>query len=64
MSDSDESFELHRDMKPYSFEPFAKKIKSNNGTESVNVAGLDIDTEAEQPPVPPTPAPGPQSTIQ
>jgi hypothetical protein len=55
MSDCDESFELHRDIKPYSFEPLAKKVKSDNGT-------LDIDTEAEQPPVPPTPAPvpGPQ----
>jgi len=52
MSYSDESFDIFRDIKPYSFEPLAKKF-----TDSINCEKLAAYVDPEQPPVPSTPAP-------
>ena len=57
MSDSDESFDILRDIKPYSFEPLAKKV-----TDSINceeLAAASVDVNPKQSPVTPTPRPGP-----
>ena len=61
MSDSDKSFDILRDIKPYSFEPLAKKVTDNINCEVLAAAGADMDLE--QPPVPPTPSTGPQQEL-
>jgi len=61
MSDSDESFEILRDIKPYNFEPLAKKV-----TESINcdeLAAASAYVDPEQLHVPPTPTSGPQQEL-
>jgi len=48
MSDSNESFDLLRDIKPYSFEPLAKKITDSINGEKLAAASADVNPE--QPP--------------
>jgi len=55
MSDSDESFDILRDIKPYSFEPLAKKVTDSINCEELAAASTYV--HPEQPPVPPTPGP-------
>ena len=55
MSGSDESFDILRDIKPYSFEPLVKKVTDSINSNELAAAGAYMDPE--QPPVPPTPAP-------
>jgi len=45
MSDSDESFDILRDMKSYSFEPLAKKVTDSINCEELSVASPDVDLE-------------------
>jgi len=52
MSDSDESFDILRDTKPYNFEPLEKKVIDSINCEELAVGSAYVDTE--QPPVPPT----------
>jgi len=55
MSDSDEGFNILRDIKPYSFEPLAKTV-----TDSINCEELVAESayvDPEQSLVPPTPGP-------
>jgi len=61
MADSDESFDNLRDIKPYNFEPLAKKPTDNINCEELAAATAYVDPE--QPPVPPTPGPGPQQQL-
>ena len=52
MSDSDESFDIFKDIKPYNFEPLVKKL-----TDSINCEELvatSADMHLEQPPMLPT----------
>ena len=56
MSDSDESFDILRDI--YSFEPLVEKVTESINCEELAAASAYMDPE--QPPVPPTPGPGPQ----
>ena len=61
MSDSDESFDIFSDIKPYNFEPLAKKI-----TDFINfkeLAESSADVNLELPPVPETPGPSPQQEL-
>ena len=61
MSDSDERFDIIRDIEPYSFEPFARKV-----TDSINceeLAATSAGAYLEQPPVPQTPGLGPQQEL-
>jgi len=53
MSDSDESFDIFRDIKPYNFEPVSKKITDSINCEELAAASADV--APEQPPVPSTP---------
>jgi len=55
MSDSDESFDILRDIKPYNFEPLAKKVTDSINCEELAAASTDVDLE--QLPVPLTPSP-------
>ena len=50
MSDSDESFEILGDIKPYNFEPLAKKVTDSIYCEEL--AAASTYTKPEQPPVP------------
>jgi len=61
MSDSDESFDILRDIKPHSYEPMAKKVTDSINCEELAVASAHIDPE--QPPVISTPGPGPQQEL-
>ena len=61
MSDSDESFDLLRDIKPYNFERPSKKV-----TDSINCAELAATSagmDLEQPPVLLTPGFGLQQEL-
>jgi len=60
MSDSDESFDISRDSKPYTFEQCAKKVTASIIYE---VAAASADVYLEQPPVQPTPSLGPQQDL-
>ena len=62
LSDSDESFEILRDIKPYSFGPLGKGVTDSINCEELAVATTDVDPE--QTPVPPTPDPGPQQRVR
>ena len=53
MSDSDESFDILRDIKLYSFDQLAKKVMDSINCEELAATSADVDPE--QPPVPPTP---------
>jgi len=61
MSDFDESFDILRAIKPYSFEPLAKKVRDNINCDDLAAASAFIDPD--QPPVPSTPDPGPQQKL-
>jgi len=53
MSDSDESFDIFSEIKPYRFEPLAKKVTDSINCEELAATSADVDLE--QPPVPPAP---------
>jgi len=55
MSDPDESFDILRDIKPYTVEPLAKNVTDNINCEEL--AGASAYVDPDQPPVPPTPGP-------
>ena len=61
LSDSDESIGIVRHIKPISFEPLAKKLTDSINCEELAVGSADVDPE--QPPMPPTPGPGPQQVL-
>jgi len=61
MSDSDESFYIVRDIKPYSFEPLVKKVTDSIICEELAAANAYMDPE--QPPLLPTPSPSPQQEL-
>ena len=61
MSDSDESFDILKDIKPYSFEPLAEKVADSINYEELAATSADVDLE--QPLVPPTPGHGPQQEL-
>jgi len=61
MSDSDKSFDILRDIKPYNFESLAKKVAGSINYEELAAASAYVDPE--QLPVPPTPSPGPQQEL-
>jgi len=52
ISDSDGNFYILRDIKPFSFEPLAKKVTDSINCEELAAASAYVDIE--QPPVPPT----------
>jgi len=58
MLDSDESFDIFRDIKPYSFESLAKKVTDSINCEELAAASGYVDPE--QSPVQPTRGLGPQ----
>jgi len=61
ISDSDEIFEIIMVIKPYNFEPLAKKV-----TDSINYQELvaaSAYVEPEQPRLPPTPGLSPQQEL-
>jgi hypothetical protein len=58
MSDSDESFDIFRDIKSYSFESLAKKVTDSINCEELAAASTYVDPD--QSPVPPTLDPGSQ----
>ena len=45
MSDSDESFDIFKDIKRYSFEPLAKKVTDNINCEELAAANPYVDPE-------------------
>ena len=53
MSESDETFDILRDIKPYTFEPLAKNVTDSINCEELAAASADV--APEQPPVPSTP---------
>jgi len=55
MSGSDDHFDILRDIKPYTFEPLAKKVTDSINCEELAAASAYV--EPEQPSVPSTPAP-------
>jgi len=55
MSNSDERFDILRDIKPYNFEPLTDKVTDNISCEELAAVSADVDLE--QPHVPPTPGP-------
>ena len=61
MSDSDESFDILRDIRPYNFETLTKKVTGSINCEELAAASADV--APEQPPVPSTPDPGPQQEL-
>jgi len=61
MSDSDKGFDILNDIKPYSFEPLAKKVTDSLNCEELAAASAYVDPE--QLPVPPTPGAGPQQEL-
>jgi len=60
MSDSDESFDILRDI--YSFEPLVEKVTESINCEELAAASAYMDPE--QPPVLPTPSSGPQQKLE
>jgi len=52
---TDESFDILRDIKPYSFEPLAKRVTDSIICKELAAASADVDLD--QPPVPQTPGP-------
>jgi len=60
MSDSDESFDILRVIKPHSFEPLAKKVTFTDSINCEELATASAYMDPEQPLVPPTPGPGAQ----
>jgi len=48
-------------IKPYSFEPLAKKVTGSINCEDLAAASADVDLE--HPPVPQRPGPGPQQEL-
>jgi len=58
---TDNNFELLRDIRPYKFEPLAKKVTDSINYEELAAASADVDPE--EPPVPPTPGPNPQQEL-
>ena len=56
MSDSDESFDIFRDIKTYNFEPLAKRVTDGINCEELAAASADVDLEQQS--VPPKPGPG------
>ena len=61
ISDSNESFDIVRDIKPYNFGPLAKRVTDSINCEELATASVDVDPE--QPPMPPTHGPGPQHEL-
>ena len=61
MSDSDEIFDILKDIKPYNFEQLAKRDTDGINYEELAATSAYVDTE--QPPVPPKPDPGPQQEL-
>ena len=61
MSDSKESLDILGVIKPYNFEPLAKKVTDIINCEELAAASADVDLE--QPLVPPTPGHGPQQEL-
>ena len=61
MSDFDERFDLLRDIKPYSFEPLAKRVTDSINCEELAATSAYVDPE--QPPVPPIPGSDPQQEL-
>jgi len=61
MSDSNESFDILRDIKPYNFEPLAKKVTDTINCEELAPASAYMDLE--QSPVPLTHSPGSQQEL-
>jgi len=57
MSDSEESFDILRDIKPYSFEPLAKKVTDSINCEELAAACVYVDPEQL------TPSPSPQHEL-
>jgi len=55
LSDSDESFDILRDIKPYRFEALAKRVTDSINCEELAATSAYVDPE--QLPVPPTLAP-------
>jgi len=58
---SDETFDILRDINPYSFEPLAKKVTDSINCEKLAAASAGVDLE--WPPVPPSPCPGQQQEL-
>jgi len=50
LSDSDKGFDLLGDIKPYRFEPLAKKVTDSINREELDTGSTDVDPQ--QPPVP------------
>ena len=61
MSDSDERFDIFRDVNPYNFESLAKKVTDSINCEELAAASAEV--HLEQPPVPTTPDPSPQQEL-
>jgi len=61
MSDSDERFDLLRDIKLYNFEPLAKRVTDSINCEELAAASADVDPK--QPPVPLTLDPSPEQEL-
>ena len=59
--DSEESFVILRAIKPYRFEPLAKRVTGSINCEELAAGSGYIDPE--EPPVPPTPGSGPQQKL-
>jgi len=58
MSDSDESFNNLKDIKPYNLILLVNKV--TDSIKQKELAPASADVHLEQPPVSPTPSPGPQ----
>ena len=56
MSDSDESFDILRDIRPYNFEALTKKVTGSINCEELAAASAYV--HPAQSPVPLTPGPG------
>jgi len=61
MSDSDEGFDILRDINPYNFKPLVKKVTDSINYEAFAAATAYVDPE--QPPVPLIPGPGSQQEV-
>ena len=61
MSDSDECFDILKDIKSHKLEPLAKRVTDSINCEELTAASADVDLE--QSPVPPLPGPGSQQEL-
>jgi len=61
MSDSEEGFDILRNIKPYSFEPLPGKVADSINCEELAAGSAHADPV--QTPMPPTPSPGPQQEL-